>query len=183
MKTGFMKTAWLAIALIGLIQSPVMAQCQKQKLVAAEAQPSEEMGLAVAISGDWAAAGAPYTQDATGATGGVVYVFHRVRGAWIETQQLVASDSIASALFGSSLAMDDKTLVIGASGDSTQGFSFVGSVYVFNLVGSTWIQTAKLNPTVMHSGDAFGDPVSISTNRILIGAGYDDSHGLDSGAA
>jgi hypothetical protein len=176
------RAACIAIILVGLLNSPASAQCQKQKLVAAEGQQWDEMGWAVAISGDWAAAGAPYADDVE-VQSGAVYVFHRVGATWLQTQRLKASDAAFGAIFGSSIAMSGETLVIGAPGDSPQGVSWAGSTYVFTLVGRTWTQSAKLNPTPLHSGDGFGQPVAISGHRVLIGAPEDASHGLESGAA
>jgi hypothetical protein len=175
------RAAWIAVIFAGLANSLAFAQCQKQKLVAAEGQQYDEMGWAVAISGDWAVAGAPFSQNGSGALG-AAYVFHRVGGNWIETQRLTPNDSGGGG-FGTSVAMNGNTLVIGAPGDSPQGFSLAGSTYVFTLVGSTWTQSAKLNPSPMHSGDEFGQPVAISGSRVLIGAPEDASHGLESGAA
>ncbi len=172
----------IAIVLAGIFDSSAIAQCQKQKLVAAEGQQSDQMGRSVAISGDWAAAGAPYASDIVDGSG-AVYIFHRIGTTWVETQRLKASDPSSSGTFGTSVAMGGNTLAIGAPGDSPQGVSFAGSVYVFNLVGSTWTQTAKLSSQPIHANDGFGQPVAISGDRILIAAPYDDSHGVDSGAA
>jgi hypothetical protein len=170
------RAAWIAILLVGLLNSPASAQCQKQKLVAAEGQQWDEMGWAVAIAGDWAAVGAPYVNGT-----GAVYLFHRVGATWLETQRLEANG--AGETFGASIAMSGGTLVIGAPGDSPPGYPWAGSTYVFSLAGSTWSQSAKINPTQMHSGDGFGRPVALSGDRLLIGAPNDDSHGQDSGAA
>lgn len=116
MKTSL---AWIAIIVGGVFEPPLVAQCQKQKLVAAEGQQSDQMGRSVAISGDWAAAGAPYASDIVDGSG-AVYIFHRIGTTWVETQRLKASDPSSSGTFGTSVAMSGNTLAIGAPGDSPQ---------------------------------------------------------------
>lgn len=56
-------------------------------------------------------------------------------------------------------------------------------MYVFELSGSTWVQTAKLVGSDTAAGDRFGLAVSACGDRILIGAPLKDSSAADSGAA
>lgn len=174
---------WLAIVLAAtLVESSSPAQCQRQKLLASDAQPFDQFGMAVAISGDWVAVGAPYADDIVSQSG-AVYVFQHVGSNWVQVQRLKANDAAFGAVFGSSVAMAGTTLVIGAPGDSPGGISGAGSAYVFDLSGSTWNQTFKLTASVLGSGVEFGDPVALDGNRLLIAARYDNEHGYNAGAA
>ena len=49
-----------------------------------------------------------------------------------------------------------------------------GSAYIFTLRNGTWSQTAKLIPPASDTGGLFGNPVSFSGKRALIGADTND---------
>jgi hypothetical protein len=154
-----------------------IAQCQRQKLLAADAQIGDTFGFSVAISGDWAAVASPLSSDQINGSG-AVYVFQEVGSTWVQRQKLKANDASLGALFGYSIAMSGTVLVIGAPEDFG-----VGATYVFELAGSTWTQTAKLNASNPNAGDAFGVRVATTGDRILMSAPGDDQHGQDAGAA
>src|SRR5260221_6065121 len=138
---------------------------------------SDKFGWSVAISGDWAAASAPFRSDQVNGSG-AVYVFQRVGSTWTQTQKLKASDASFGASFGWAIAMSGNVLVIGAPQDLS-----VGAVYVFELVGSTWTQTAKLRAQDADAGDFIGGRVATTGDRVLTSAVGDDQHSQDAGAA
>lgn len=73
----------------------------------------DQTGQSVAISDDTMASGAPW--DDTGAVdAGSVAIYKRIDGYWTQYQLLTASDEIASAHFGTSVAMDGDYLSVGA---------------------------------------------------------------------
>jgi len=96
-----------------------------------------------------------------------------------ELAKLLASDGIAEDLFGSSVAVEGDTAVIGAQG--TNGES--GSAYVYVRSGASWSQQAKLVPSDGAAGDLFGISVSLSGNTAVIGSPFDDDNGDFSGSA
>src|SRR5690606_1254373 len=57
-----------------------------------------------------------------------------------------------------------------------------GAVYVFELIGTQWIQTAKVFPADTVSGHRFGDSVALEGNRLFVGATRDDDAGDRTGA-
>jgi len=75
------------------------------------------------------------TQLVTGQSQGVVYVFDKPVSGWQTTAtpdiELTASDAGFGDFFGSSLAKENDTLLIGAEGDDVGGNADQGSVYVF----------------------------------------------------
>ena len=71
----------------------------------------DQSGQAIAISDDTMASGAP--SDDTGATdAGSVSIYKRIDGYWTPYQLLTAPDEIASARFGSAVAMDGDYLSV-----------------------------------------------------------------------
>lgn len=91
---------------------------------------------------------------------------------------VTVSDAGALARFGSAIAIDGDTAIVGAPGVSG------GAVYVLVWDGSAWIEQAKIVPPSPADGDEFGRAVAISGDTILVGApGVDHVAENDAGAA
>ena len=159
---------------------------QQQKLLASDGVVSDGFGISVALNSDasFALIGS-YRDDDKGADSGSVYVFTRSGTVWTQQQKLTASDGVTLDYFGRSVALSsDATIaLIGAHADDDKGTDS-GSVYVFTRIGSVWTQQQKLTASDGASGDGFGFSVTLSADATtaLIGAGYDDDRGTDSGS-
>ncbi|MDP9068261.1 MAG: FG-GAP repeat protein [Actinomycetota bacterium] len=155
------------------------------KLTASDGMASDRFGIGVAVSGDTALVGAP----AEDAQQGAAYVYARVGGAWIEQAKLVASDRLASHKFGYSVALSGDTAVIGSStaaaaASPVHSHPTPGSAYVFERVGETWIEQAKLTAPDGAYGDDFGSSVAVSGDTVVVGArAIDVGLNPDQGAA
>ncbi|MBS1791778.1 MAG: putative Ig domain-containing protein [Acidobacteria bacterium] len=145
---------------------------QQTKLTANDGLAGDKLGSSVAISGDTAIIGAPY-DDVVATDQGSVYVFVRGLFGWSQQARLNASDGATSDNFGSSLAINGNTAVIGSLG-SIGGNSKQGSVYVFVRNGTTWSLQQKLTASDGAANDFFGWSVAIGTNTIVVGAEGDD---------
>ena len=84
--------------------------------------------------------------------------------------------------FGVSVALDGGFMVVGAPGDGEIGEN-AGAVFVYRFDGVEWNEHAKLSGVDTVAGDLFGISVSISGERIVIGALGDDDFGSRSGSA
>ena len=71
-----------------------------------------------------------------------------------------------SGSFGSIVAIDGDTCVIGAYGTN----SYTGSAYVFTNIGGTWSQVAELTAPDGANSDGLGSSVAISGDTCVIGA-------------
>ena len=104
---------------------------------------------------------------------------------YMEAKQ-VAFDASADDHFGSSVAVDGDTAVVGApdDDDDTAGAD-TGAVYVFVRAGAGWVLQQKLTASDMAAGDNFGASVAISGDTIVVGAPGDDDTlaGADAGSA
>lgn len=96
-------------------------------------------------------------------------------------QVLTAFDPIAGERFGAAAATDGDTLAI-----SAVALEDPGSVYVFRHVDGTWVPGARLvSPTPSgpsFGGDEFGYRVSLSDDRIVVGAPGDSEAASRAGA-
>jgi hypothetical protein len=101
---------------------------------------------------------------------------------WREEAKLLASDGDAYHYFGYSLSLSDESALIGAFGDDDNG-SFSGAAYLFAWDGTTWVEEAKLLASDGTERDLFGISVSLSGERALVGAFWNNANGYDSGAA
>ncbi len=154
---------------------------EEQKLTASDADAEDLFGNAVALSGDRALIGAGLNDDA-GSGSGAAYVFAFDGSTWTEEQKLTASDANAEDLFGASVAISGDHALVGATSDDDGGFNS-GAAYVFAFDGSIWAEEQKLTASDADAGDQFGQSVSLSGDRALVGAIGDGDAGSFSGAA
>jgi hypothetical protein len=93
----------------------------------------------------------------------------------------------ADDAFGSSVAIDGDTVVIGAPSEDGSGAGVdspsndlaadAGAAYVFVRSGTIWTQQAYLKPSNTGAGDLFGRAVSISGDTVVVGANSEDGSG------
>ncbi|MDH5753103.1 MAG: Ig-like domain-containing protein, partial [Deltaproteobacteria bacterium] len=93
---------------------------QTQKLMSIDAQASDQFGVSVSISGDYAIFGASLEDGGSGDPingAGAAYVFKRDTGTgnWSQTHKLMASDSQLSDNFGSKVSISGDNAIVGAS--------------------------------------------------------------------
>ena len=102
------------------------------KIGASDAAIDDRFGSAVAVKDARALVGAPQA-DAAGNNSGAAYDF-RVNdmAEWNEHRKIVASDAMANDLFGSSMALDPGSTLIGASFADVMGTNNAGAVYAFD---------------------------------------------------
>ncbi len=118
-------------------------------------------GTAIAMSGDFAAIGA-----ASRSGGGAVLVFRSMNGSWIQEAMLDYPGSDERSGFGSALAIDGGTLVVGAPLVD----SLSGAVYVYGEGPDGWAMTGELT---IDDGPSsfFGMSAAVMADRVLVGAG------------
>ena len=126
-------------------------------------------GSAVAVSGREVYVGQPGNSYGPG----VVYVFRPdAKGAWGRAaQKITRSDASNDDGFGSAIAVDGNTLLIGdAKADSASGV-----VYVFTrdagAGGGGWRQTGSFTAPERHAGSAFGSSIHVANGRAYVATG------------
>ncbi len=138
------------------------------KLTATDAEPFDQFGVCVAISGTTAVVGANFKYVA-GGFAGAAYVFDTTTGQ--QLFKLTASDTADGDRFGESVAVSGNVAVVGAYGDDDGGASS-GSAYFFDI--TTGQQLYKLTASDAAFDDRFGQSVAISGTNAIVGAPLED---------
>ena len=148
---------------------------QDIKVIAADGALGDQFGHAVAVSGTIAVIGAEFDDD-NAPSSGSAYLFDTTTGA--QLAKLLHTGSW-SGRFGSSVAIDGDTVLIGAPYQSAQNYS--GAVYIFDAATGTQIdRITRLDPT---SSDNLGYSVAVSGTTGLVGAVGHYQGGPRAGAA
>jgi len=151
-----------------------------QELFHPGAHALDHFGRAVAIGSHTLVVGAP-GDDGEGSAAGAALVFERDDVKFAPTQRLVASRPEAGAQFGLSLALSGGRLVVGAPYEDARGPD-AGAAYVFERIGTGWVQTARLVPGTAAEHDYGGWAVAVSGDAVLTGAWGDDDLGQRCGS-
>ncbi|PEN11439.1 hypothetical protein CRI94_15500 [Longibacter salinarum] len=106
---------------------------------------------------------------------GAAYVYERQPdGTWLETSILRASNAGPVDQFGSSVDISGDRIVVGAPNEDGAGTT-AGAAYVYERqANGSWIETAILRASNAGDGDSFGLSASISGERVVVGAQYED---------
>jgi hypothetical protein len=104
---------------------------EQAKLTASDGAIGDSFGSSVAVSADTAVVGAFFDTVGANAAQGSAYAFTRTGSTWSQQAKLTASNGAASDQFGSSVAVDGDTAVVGARQDDVGANAFQGSAYVF----------------------------------------------------
>ncbi|MBC8170963.1 MAG: hypothetical protein H7X77_04810, partial [Anaerolineae bacterium] len=100
--------------------------------------------------------------------------------AFTQEQKLTASDGATDDYFGTIVAIDGDTAIIGAPRDDGTGTES-GAAYIFvRDGGGVWSQQQKIFPGDLGADDNFGISVSISGDTVIVGAPF---QGTNQGAA
>ena len=160
---------------------------RKAKLIAADGAVGDSFGISVALDGDTIVVGA--------STAGSAYVFTEPDGGWDDWDELDSGDKdkltaklngSASGEFGSTVAVNGNTIVVGADRDTNGDISNAGSAYVFTSPSDGWEDTstaAKLTAANPAANDYFGRSVAVDGGTVVVGATGRDSTVTDGGAA
>jgi hypothetical protein len=175
---------------------------------ASNTEAEDQFGRALAFWGNRLVIGAPGEDSSTkgdqadngAANSGAVYVFRRFDLTWVQEAYLKASNAEAGDSFGSSLALWDDTLAVGAAGEDggatgTDGnqadnsMAGSGAVYIFQYSDGDWTQAAYIKASNTGAGDLFGESLALLDDMLAVGATGEDSaatgsngHQHDSGA-
>ncbi|MFG6486290.1 FG-GAP repeat protein [Roseateles sp. BYS78W] len=176
---------------------------QQAYLKAPNASGGYNFGDSVAISGDTIVVGSAYeassqtsvtngstaSADTSAPAAGAAYVFVRSGTSWSQQAYLKAANANAQDLFGSSVAVNGDTIVVGAPYESSSQATITngstasadnsaaaaGAAYVFLRNGTTWSQQAYLKAANAVQSVSFGMSVAISGETIVVGTPYEGS--------
>ncbi len=156
---------------------------QEAYLKASNTGTWDRFGYDVAISGetvlvsangeDAAASGVDGDEsDNSALFSGAAYIFVRSGTTWSQEAYLKPGDFLAHEGFGHSVAISNNTAIV----------SEPETVYVFERIGGSWVQSASLAarnsafiPPHPFAPPQFGSSVAIDSNLLTVGAWYDTS--------
>lgn len=143
----------------------------------------DQFGSSLALSGNLLVVGAPFQDtDESGSSSvsdaGAAFVFNRNSGTWTQTQKLVAQGlnaRITSDLFGTAVATDGTTILIGAPGQSygstgAATAASAGAVFAYALSSGVWSQSSKWVAATPTAAANFGASVGVSGGIAVAGA-------------
>ncbi|WP_353780058.1 T9SS type A sorting domain-containing protein [Winogradskyella sp. 3972H.M.0a.05] len=150
------------------------------KLESSDGENNDLFGFSVAIDGNAAIVGA-YNEEEDEFGGnsldepGSAYIFERINNSWTQIKKLVASDRDNDDWFGYAVDIQGNHAVIGShfEDNDSNGNNVLdnsGSVYVFEKMGGSWLETQKLTALDREEDDEFGYSVSIDGNYLIVGA-------------
>ncbi|MEP1445735.1 MAG: FG-GAP repeat protein [Paraglaciecola sp.] len=156
---------------------------QKQILTAIDANSGDAFGQSIALTERFLVIGAPRS-DSPLKDSGAAYVYIRDNKNWRFQGKLTALDGASGDLFGISVAIYDKTILVGADLNDEKAEK-AGAVYVYEFDGKQWDHQAKLMAEDGANTDIFGVRVALFGDTALISARRDDieSVGTDAGSA
>lgn len=149
----------------------------QQKLINSNANPSDNFGYDVSISGNYIIVGAKEDDISINVNAGSASIFKRntSTNVW-EFQQMLSDNNInGSELFGNSVSIIDGYAVVGVPQDTENGvFGGAANIFKLNISSNVWEQYATLTNPSQSDNDKFGYSVDISDDFVIVGAHNDD---------
>ncbi len=156
------------------------------KIMASDGESSDQFGVSVSISGDYAIVGAEGENGGPGDPkydAGAAYIFHRTdTNTWDSGTKIMASDAQGNDYFGCSVGISGSYAIVGAYQEDEFGSS-AGAAYIFSRTGETWDGGTKITASDAQASDQFGYSVGISGSYAIAGAWYEDTGGNNAGSA
>jgi len=150
-----------------------------QTLVAQRPAQSQWFGSAIALGEDWLAVGAPGASADGFAGAGCVQLYRRNdRGSFDHARTLASPTAAPHAWFGSSLAIEGATLVVGEPRAAHEGVR-CGAAWIYELADEgapprRLLPSAHAHPSL--AGLGFGMSVALDARFVVVGApGIDES--------
>jgi len=148
-----------------------------------DAAANEWFGEQLAMNSPYIVVGLP-RDDPNGTSSGSAYLFESHFGTYNQIKKFIPDDGIEDAHFGSSVGIDNETIIIGARQD-WPGANRTGSAYIYRKFATQWSLEQKIydNTSTANSWDQFGCSVDIIGDTALIGAWGSDANAPDCGCA
>ncbi len=143
---------------------------EQATLVGSESQSTDNFGVSVGLSGDWAFVGAFNHGEGRE---GAVFVFRYADGQWSQFDRLMPSTLEPGDSFGLSLDVEGDYAVVGAVNAYGNDVGS-GLAYAFHWDGSAWLGDGILKAEDGKSADQFGFTVALAGRRIAVGAWQDE---------
>ena len=139
-------------------------------------------GSSVALDTGIAVIGAPGAPVGSDALAGKVYLYTKdSSGVWgpaVTAIWTAGTNAGAGTIFGSSVAVDSNTVVVGSPGEDSSS----GAAYVFTKDSMGIWSAVRLTASDRANADSFGRWVAVDGDFVVVGAWQDDDGGTNSGS-
>ena len=160
----------MCLAIGAAVASDVSVEIvEEAKLIASDGQAGDQFGRAVALQNGIAVVGAPRHHAPGADNAGAAYVFVDDGSSWSERAILRAPQPGADDDFGTAVAVDGDTIIVGARHDDDAGTD-VGTATVFVRSGTQWDVQAVLSTSNVQANAQFGSCVLVQGDRAFVGA-------------
>ncbi len=143
---------------------------QQARLNAVDGAAGDLFGYTVALSGDTALIGALLGPGVASVDQGAAYIFVRSGTSWSQQTRLTAGDGALNDFFGSAVALEGNTALIGARLHPVGANAGQGAAYIFVRSGAVWTFQQQLTANDGAVSDQFGTAAALSGETALIGA-------------
>ena len=167
----------LAVLLFAVLASPPLDAApwiETSSFFHSAGAASNYFGRAVALDGDVAVVGQPFTGPGTNPSGSA-FVFVRSGGSWSQAATLVPDVSTPNDEFGWSVAISGDTVVVGSPNRTALDIAQEGLSFVYVRPAGGWSGT--VSPSAILEGlaanglsDRFGISVAVSGGMVAVGA-------------
>jgi FG-GAP repeat len=145
-----------------------------QKITDGTGAASDNFGVSVSISGNYAIIGARRDDVGANTDQGSVSLYQLIGGSWVLMNKITDPTGAANDWFGNSVCISGNYAIVGAYNDDVGANTDQGSVSLYQLTGGSWVLMSKITDPTGAANDWFGNSVSISGNYVIVGAWYDD---------
>jgi hypothetical protein len=166
-----------------VIATAAHAQWDGVQMLHSGAVTNDGAGSAVDVNRDAMIVGVSGFDLPSKSGAGAAVIFRWQGTTWVEEARLTASDAAAGDRFGTSVAIQGNTAVVGSYLHDLPSKTDAGAVYVFQRSGTTWTQVAKLTASNSAANDNLGISVDLDGDTILAGAWFKQSLFAQQGAA
>lgn len=142
------------------------AWLQQTKLIANDGAAEDHFGVSVALNNNDIVVGANRAK-VNGVFEGAAYVFTKVLNTYPFQAKLISSNPGNNGNFGNSVAIDNNTIIVGASSDYYGG-ALVGTAHLYKRTGTVWSFLQDFNPITSSVDMRFGIAVAIKNGVLFI---------------
>ncbi|MFA8344422.1 MAG: hypothetical protein ACEPO8_15715 [Rhodothermaceae bacterium] len=157
---------------------------QKALLKADNGKANDKFGGNVSISGDYIIISAHDTDLKGISNAGVAYIFEKEENDWQQKVKLETENINKNSNFGWAVSISGNWAAVGGARVSAAGKEFAGAVSLYERENGKWVLRKTLISENPVEEGQFGHSVSISDDKLIVGAWYETVDGkTNAGAA
>lgn len=146
---------------------------EAQRLDNADGANANRFGTALAHAADGVMVGSDLAQVGPNRLQGAAYWYRPVLGGVVLVDQLDSGDGAYLDRYGSAVAVDGDTAMVGAFLEDTDAGADAGRVHWFQRIGGTWVRQGALVAADAQIEDRFGVAIDIDGDLAVVGAYWD----------